>query len=195
MKRIGLTGGIGSGKSTVSRYLMEKGYPVLDADEIAKELLSAGSETLMELKEAFGEKTLLPDGTLDRKYVADLVFSDSSKKAILDKITHGKVLEEILLRASRLGEDAIVFIDAALLFEAGIDKYVDETWVVDAGDDVRIQRVMDRDGLSKAEIQKRINNQMNRRDRLKKANYVLDNSGSKESIYGQVNKLLEHLQE
>lgn len=195
MKLIGLTGGIGAGKSTVSRYLAEKGCVVLDADEIAKELLSPGSEMLLQVKAALGERVLKEDGSLDRKYVADLVFSHPSQKEILDRLTHGKVIEEIFSRAAKQGQDAIVVIDAALLFETGMDKYVDETWVVDVPDEVRISRVMERDGLSREEIQKRINNQMDRLERLKRADHILDNSKNKEEIYMHVNQLLNNLKE
>jgi dephospho-CoA kinase len=195
MKLIGLTGGIGAGKSTVSAYLKEKGYPILDADQIAKNLLRPGTETLGELLDVFGQDILFPDGTLDRNYLAKIVFADPKKKAELDRITHTKVIEVILNEAAAFPDDAVIFIDAPLFFEAGMDRFVAESWVVDAGDEMRIGRVMKRDTLTRDDIKKRIKNQMDRRERLKRADYVLDNSGSKENLYIQVNKLLEHLQE
>jgi dephospho-CoA kinase len=194
MKLIGLTGGIGAGKSTVSDYLKEKGYPILDADQTAKDLLRPGTETLGELIEVFGNDILFPDGSLDRNHLAKIVFSDPKKKAELDRITHAKVIEVILQEAAKFPDDAIVFIDAPLFFEAGMDRFVAESWVVDAGDEMRIGRVMKRDTLTRDDIKKRIRNQMDRRERLKRSDYVLDNSGSKENLYMQVNKLLEHLQ-
>ena len=195
MKLIGLTGGIGAGKSTVSAYLKEKGYPILDADQTARDLLRPGTETFDELVNAFGPDILFPDGSLDRNYLAKIAFSEPKKKAELDRITHTKVIEVILNEAANFPDDAIVFIDAPLFFEAGMDRFVTESWVVDAGDEMRIGRVMKRDTLTREDIKKRIRGQMDRRERLKRANYVLDNSGSKENLYMQVNKLLEHFQE
>lgn len=195
MKLIGLTGGIGAGKSTVTDYLRDKGYPVLDADQIAKELLQPGMDTLEVLKQEFGEEILKEDGSLDRKKMAEIAFSDPLQKAKLDRITHKKVIDVIRLRAETFPENAIVFIDAPLLFEAGIDQFTSENWVIDAEEETRIARVTARDPITREEVIQRINNQMDRCERLQKADFILDNSGSKLELYRQVNDLLNHLQE
>ena len=119
MKLIGLTGGIGAGKSTVSAYLKEKGYPILDADQTAKDLLRPGTETFDELVSAFGPDILFPDGSLDRNYLAKIAFSEPKKKAELDRITHTKVIEVILNEAAKFPDDSIVFIDAPAVFRGG----------------------------------------------------------------------------
>ncbi|MDD4583144.1 MAG: dephospho-CoA kinase [Eubacteriales bacterium] len=193
MKLIGITGGIGAGKSSVSDYLIKKGYVVLDADKVSKELLISGSPLLLHIRNLFGETILNQDGSLNRKVLSDIVFSNPVKKAILDKTMHGKILEIILDRLKNFSNEKVVFIDAALLFEANWDSYMDQIWVVDADVETRILRVINRDPLSREEVIKRMENQMERKERLKKADYILDNSKSKDELYKQVNELLNKL--
>ena len=154
MKLIGLTGGIGAGKSTVSDYLKQKGYPVLDADLVAREIVEPGTETLSELSRTFGEEILNPDRSLDRGALAKIAFSDPENKKKLDQIMHGKVIEILLSRAKAMTEEPVVFIDVPLLFETGMDRYMDQVLLVDADEDVRIQRVMERDGSSMEDVRK-----------------------------------------
>ena len=193
MKLIGITGGIGAGKSSVSDYLTKKGYVVMDADKVSKELLTPISPLLLHIQNIIGETILNQDGSLNRKALSDIVFSDPVKKAILDKTMHGKILEIILDRLKNFPNEKVVFIDAALLFEANWDSYMDQIWVVDADEETRIQRVINRDPLSREEVIKRMENQMERKERLNKADYILDNSKSKDELYKQVNKLLNKL--
>ncbi|MGI6752220.1 MAG: dephospho-CoA kinase [Anaerovoracaceae bacterium] len=194
MKLIGLTGGIGSGKSTVSEYLISKGCYVLDADEISREIVKPGSPVLERIAKTFGKDVIMADGNLDRKKVSSLVFSDKGKRKALDSIMHGEIIDIILDRAGKIfrdSPDAIVFIDAPLLFEAGVDQHTQQNWVVDTDDEIRISRVMRRSGFSREEVERRIANQMARKERLSRATHVLDNSGSKESLFAQIDRLLE----
>jgi len=207
MKIIGLTGGIGSGKSTVSNYLTEKGYHVLDADQIAREIVLPGSEMLIRLTAAFGDEIINEDGTLNRKKLAAIVFSDPEKKKTLDGLMHTEILELIHERILRYREKAetvaakgdpgkkyrVIFIDAPLLFETGLDKNVSEVWVIDADDETRIKRIMERDGLEREEILSRINSQMPRDEKNRRADVILDNTGDQESLYRQIDMLLERI--
>ncbi len=190
---IGLTGGIGAGKTTVSEYLKEKGYTVLDADLVAREIVEPGTETLLTLAETFGKDIIDPDGSLNRGRLADIAFSDSKQKKLLDRIMHGKVIKILLDRAKTMSDQQLVFIDVPLLFESGMDQYMDQVWLVDADDEVRILRVMDRDGSSREEVLNRIRYQLGRDEKKEKAHFILDNSGVKGSLYNQIDKILNIL--
>ncbi len=193
MKLIGLTGGIGAGKSTVSDYLKQKGYPVLDADLVAREIVEPGTETLSELSRTFGEEILNPDGSLDRGALAKIAFSDPENKKILDQIMHGKVIEILLSRAKAMTEEPVVFIDVPLLFETGMDRYMDQVWLVDADEDVRIQRVMERDGSSMEDVRKRIRYQSGRDEKIKRSDVVLNNCCDRDILYEQIDERLSEL--
>ncbi|MGI6727841.1 MAG: dephospho-CoA kinase [Anaerovoracaceae bacterium] len=193
MKLIGLTGGIGTGKSTVSDYLIQKGYRVLDADKVAKEIVSPNSEIFIQLKDTFGKEIVYEDGTLNRKKLADIIFSNPEKKAILDKLMHKKIIEVLLKKAISFSGEKVVFIDAPLLYESNLDLYLDKVWVVDADDEIRIQRVIQRDQLTREEIIKRIQNQMSRKEKLRRADCIINNSTNKVDLYKQIDKLLNEL--
>ncbi len=190
---IGLTGGIGAGKTTVSDYLKEKGYTVLDADLVAREIVEPGTETLLTLAETFGKDIIDPDGSLNRGRLADIAFSDPKQKKLLDRIMHGKVIKILLDRAKTMSDQQLVFMDVPLLFESGMDQYMDQVWLVDADDEVRILRVMDRDGSSREEVLNRIRYQLGRDEKKEKAHFILDNSGVKGSLYNQIDKILNIL--
>jgi dephospho-CoA kinase len=195
MKLIGLTGGIGSGKTTVSEYLIQLGYKVLDADQVAREILAPGGEPLKRLVEALGKDILLSDGSLNRKKVADMVFSDAHNKMILEKITHPEIIKILLERATALSDHRLVFLDAALLYETGLDKFTDLVWLVDAEDDLRIKRVIGRDGSSREHILLRIMNQQSREAKKERADKIIDNSGDRDFLYAQVDGLLNEIRE
>jgi len=196
MKVVGLTGGIGSGKSTVTEYLISKGFPVLDADKIAREIVLPGSEMLIRLTAVFGKEILTDDGSLNRKKLGEIVFSDAEKKKTLDGLMHTRILElihERILEIRETGKHTTIFIDAPLLFETGLDESADEIWVIDADDEIRIRRIMERDGLKREEILKRIRSQMSREERIMRADVVLDNAGEPEALYRQIDELLKKL--
>lgn len=194
MNVIGLTGGIGAGKSTVSDYLLDKGYIVIDADKIARALTDKGSDTLQALTAAFGEEILFADGSLDRKKLAGIVFSDGEKRLILEEITTKEVvriIEERLMQLQGEGCKGPVFVDAPLLFESGADKLTGAVWLVDADLDVRVARVMARDGASAEDVKRRIESQMDSEEKKVRSTDIIDNSKGKELLYRQVEQLLE----
>ncbi len=195
MKLIGLTGGIGAGKSTVSDYLKQKGYPVLDADMVAREIVEPGRPTLSELSHTFGEEILNPDGSLNRGALAKIVFADAHKKQLMDQIMHGRVIDILLNRAKAMTDEPVVFIDVPLLFETGMDFYMDQVWMVDAAEDLRIQRVMNRDGSSMEEVRKRIQFQSDRDEKIQKSHVILDNCCDKRILFEQIDERLRELWE
>ena len=193
MKVIGLTGGIGAGKSTVSSYLKEKGYLILDADAIAHEITAKGSPVLNQIADTFGREMILSDGTLDRKRLAAVVFSDAEKKLQLEELTTKQVVKIISDRVEELrkkDEYDIIFVDAPLLFEAGVDAMTDLVWMVTADDEVRIARVMARDRANREDVLRRIANQMNNDEKIRRSQEVIDNSKGKDELYQQIESLL-----
>lgn len=193
MKIIGLTGGIGAGKSTVSRHLAEKGFEIIDADKISREIVMPGMPALAELQEAFGAEIVNPDGTLDRKGLAALVFGDDEKRRILEEITTRRICEIVEKRVDELRNEAdgIAFIDAALLFESGADRLTDAVWAVDADQETRIARTAARDNAPREVIIARINSQMSREELLSRSDDIIDNSGSPEELAARIDELLE----
>ena len=193
MMVIGLTGGIGSGKSTVSDYLLRKGHAIVDADRIAREITEPGSPVLERLSAAFGPEIIDPNGNLDRKALGRIAFSDPEKKKRLDEITHGEILRRIERQVEEFQGD-LIFLDIPLLFETGLQRLADLVWVVDAEDEERIRRVRQRDGLSEEEIRNRIRRQMSREERCAKADKILHNSGAPEELYEQIDRLLGEIE-
>ena len=194
MKVIGLTGGIGSGKSTVSAYLRGKGYLILDADQIAHDITKKGSPVLQKLAEAFGQDILDEQGNLRRKELAAVAFSTHEKKERLEELTTTEVVRIISKEVARLRnqeEYDIIFVDAPLLFEAGVDKITDFVWMVSADESVRIDRVMMRDQVSRQAVLQRIANQMDNDEKIRRSQEILDNSKGKEELYQQVDALLK----
>lgn len=192
MKIIGLTGGIGTGKSTVSAYLAQKGCKIIDADLISHQMTEAGSPCLAEIRDAFGEDVFLRDGNLDRKKVGRLVFADATKKKTLEQIITRRVIEKTLriLQDCRAQQEALVVLDAPLLFECGMQRYTDETWLVVCRTETRLRRIAARDGLAEEDIQKRIANQMSTEQKEKLADYIIDNSRDLAWLYAQIDTLL-----
>lgn len=193
MKIVGLTGGIGSGKSTVSNYLLKKGYPIIDADKIAREIVEPNSKTLKKLVECFSDEILNYDGSLNRKALAQIAFFNQESKMKLDDIMLEeivRIIHEKVAFYSKLNNE-FVFIDAPLLFEAGLDKVSNEVWVVDTEDEMRIERVVKRDGMTRQEVLARLQKQMSREEKNKRATYILDNSTTQQALYEQIEKLLK----
>lgn len=193
MKVIGLTGGIGSGKSTVSAYLEKKGYSVIDADKMSHEITKKGSPCLEKLTEVFGSGILFQDGRLDRRKLGRMVFSDPLKKSALEELTTKAVAEDIKTEIGRFrerGNYAVIFIDAPLLFETGLDALTDAVWLVTAGDEERIKRIEERDGLSEDEIRARMDSQMSVSEKSERSDEIIDNSGRKEELYLHIERLL-----
>ena len=193
---IGLTGGIGTGKSTVSKYLEEKGCLILDADAISRKMTEKGMPALAEIAKAFGQNLILEDGNLDRASLGNIVFNNKEKLDTLQSIITEKVVEYINLEIKKLKSNnytGIVVVDAPLLFECNMQGIGDENWLVSVDLDTRLARVMARDGLSKEQILSRINNQMSQEDKEKLSHVILDNSGSLEELYAQIDMNLERV--
>lgn len=190
---IGLTGGIASGKSTVTALLKEKGAVIIDADKIAREIMSKGEPAWFEVLNYFGDEILNDDRSdIDRKKLASIVFSDKAKLEALNSITHPKIIEEIKRQVEEYKKAGkkIIVIDAALLIEAGLDKIVDEVWVVAVNEDVQLQRLVAREkDITKDEALKRIKSQMPLAEKLKFADRVIDNNSSIEETKNQVDKI------
>ena len=180
MTVIGVTGNIGSGKTTVSRLLAEEyGCFYLNADNIGRLVAEPGGEAYDELRSTFGHGYFLPDGTLDRPAMAELVFNDKAELERLNGIMHPAILRHIQQEIDTVHKAdpmQIVIVEAALLIEANYLGILDSLWLVWADDDVRLQRVMARDGISAEQAQARMNNQMPQQEKLKYARYVLHNN-------------------
>lgn len=195
---IGLTGGIGTGKSTVSDYLRKKGCIILDADEISRKMTEAGMPALLIIQNVFGNEVINTDGSLNRHKLGDIVFNDKDKLQKLQQIITTEVVDNINRKLSQLQSencDNIVVIDAPLLFECGMENIADENWLVITDMSIRIKRVKERDNLSEEQIIARINNQMSQEDKEKISDYILDNSGSLQQLYEQIDEKLERLKD
>lgn len=154
---IGLTGGSGSGKSSVAAALKKAGARVIDCDKIAHENMKRGGASYNEIVSAFGADILLENGEIDRKKLADIVFSDKKQLERLNKITHSRICGRVRELVNEGG--ALIVIDAPLLRQTGLDKLCGEVWITDAPYEARIRRVMERDGISLGEAEKRLKNQ------------------------------------
>ncbi|MHB9146422.1 MAG: dephospho-CoA kinase [Symbiobacteriia bacterium] len=192
---IGLTGGIATGKSTATAFLREAGIPVIDADEVARAVVEPGQPALAELAAAFGPSILLPGGSLDRKRLGDMVFGDAAARQRLNAITHPYIHQAIGVQTEALAATGTQFIvlDVPLLFESGLDRDVDRVWVVAASAAQQLARLMERDALSEAEARRRIESQMPLADKIRRADAVIDNSGSREATRTRLRYLLEAL--
>ena len=176
---VGVTGGIGSGKTEVCNIFESFGGQVLFADALAKDLTNTDSEIKQKLAKEFGSDIFKSDGTLDRSRMAGLVFEDKSLKTKLDKIVHPHVLALLKKEISSFKRQAnhpVLFVEAALLYEAGADEMLDYTIVVDAGEEERIKRLMRRDGTSRAHVLARMESQMPHEEKVKRADFVIQNS-------------------
>ncbi|MET9069187.1 dephospho-CoA kinase [Streptosporangium sandarakinum] len=193
MLKVGLTGGIGSGKSEVSRRLAALGAVVIDADRIAREVVEPGTEGLARVVEAFGAGILRADGTLDRPKLGSIVFSDPEKLAVLNGIVHPLVGARVAELQDRADADAIVVYDVPLLAENGLAPMYDVVVVVDAADDVRIARLVELRGMARQDAEARIAAQASREDRLKVADIVVPNEGSLEELAARVEEVWAEL--
>lgn len=194
MKIIGITGGIGSGKSTVAAYLSQRGFPVVDADQVARDLTFPDSPLVRALAETFGQEILLEGAVLDRKALARKAFGDAGLKQELDRITHGPILHEIRRRLSQYAAEGcrMAFVDAALLIETGLDKEVDEVWVVAADPAKRAARVSERDRITEDQVRSRMAVQLTDAQRADAADLVLENNGSIPDLLARVEERLKN---
>ncbi len=193
MLKIGLTGGIASGKSTVSDWLRNHNYHLIDADRIARDVVIPGSEGLRRIAAVFGDRILLEDGRLNRSKLGNLIFHNEDQRKNLNRMIHPLIRTEMrkqLKLLETLGAP-VVFLDVPLLFEGSFEGWTDKTIVVYATKDNQIQRLMTRNSLTKAEALSRINTQMPLEEKKKRASAVIDNNGTIRETEEQLVKLLK----
>ncbi|GAA3313989.1 dephospho-CoA kinase [Nonomuraea dietziae] len=193
MLRVGLTGGIGSGKSEVSRRLAERGAVVIDADKIAREVVEAGSEGLARVVAAFGEEILREDGSLNREKLGAIVFADSDRLAALNGIVHPLVGERVEELQRQAPDDAVVVYDVPLLVENKLAPMYEVVIVVDASDEVRLDRLTRVRGMSEQDARARIAAQASREERLGVADVVIPNEGTLEELDARVAQVWKRL--
>ena len=193
MLRVGLTGGIGAGKSEVSRRLAAQGAVIIDADAAARDVVAPGTEGLAEVTEAFGRDLLLPDGGLDRARLGDLVFADPEQRARLNAIIHPKVGERMAELEQAAGPGAIVVHDVPLITENGLASAYDVVVVVDVPPRTQIDRLVKLRGMTREQAKARIAAQATREQRLAIADMVVDNSSSLTELDRQVGDLWAEL--
>ena len=190
----GLTGGTGSGKSTVAEYLKEFGCTVVDADIIARSVTEKGSEVLKKLSDEFGQEIIDENGELIRKKLGSIVFQDSEKLEKLNEIMRSSLDEKFEKALRQASEERLygkVFFDAPTLFESKREHFVDRIWVVIADRNTRIERIMKRDGLSREEVEKRMQNQLPDDVKAARADVVIYNDGSLEELREKVRTALK----
>jgi dephospho-CoA kinase len=188
MYLIGLTGGIASGKSTVSKMLVSFGARLIDADQIAREIVEPYKPAWQDIVNKFGEKVLQADKTIHRAKLGDIIFSDKESKEYLNFVTHPRIKAEIKNQIARYSNEknAILILDIPLLYESGWDKTTDENWLVYVQQALQLHRLMARNQLSEKKAMDRINSQILLEDKMKHADYIIDNNGALEYTREQV---------
>jgi len=184
--RIGLTGGIGSGKSTVAAMFADLGAVVIDADQISRDLVAPGSAALAELEQAFGSQILRPDGSLNRGRLAELAFSSPNATARLNGIMHPRIAQESARRITAVQGAQIVLYDMPLLVETGQREVVDRVIVVDVPEQEQVRRAVDLRGMDRTDVERRMQAQASRQERLAVADFVIDNSQGLDQTRQQV---------
>lgn len=192
MITIAITGGIGSGKTQVTNYLISKGFTVVDADRMSREMTSAGGKAIPYIAEHFGASFILEDGSLDRAAMRDLVFKNPEKKKLLEEGTTKVVLEDIeaIKRERAESNDKALFFDIPLLFETGSEDDYDAVWVVTADYEVRKSRVMERDGIDPAIIDLIMDSQDGEQKKVQLADHVIYNNGTLDELRESVDRAL-----
>ena len=191
MRRIGITGGIGSGKSVVSRLLRIMGYSVYDTDSEAKRLMESSLEVVQKLSECFG-RDIYHNGRLNRGLLSSRVFGKSDKIVLLNSIVHPVVRFDFYRWSESLNEE-ICFVESAFLYESRFDELVDEVWTVTAPEELRISRVRQRSGLTEEEIKKRMAAQLSEEEKQRRAAHIIWNDGNV-SVIHRVLSLLKSLE-
>ena len=197
MKIIGLTGGIGSGKSTVARSLQKHGHPIVDAGHIAREIGEPGQPALAELTKEFGADILNTDGSLDRGLLASRAFENKETTQRLNNITHPRInqrTQELFDEARENGAEAVIY-DMPLLIDKGLHKDMDATIVVHAAEHVRLERLTTKRGLDVDDVRRRINAQIDDETRKQHADILLDNNGTEEDLTQQIAQAVDKIKQ
>lgn len=193
---VGITGGIGAGKGVAAEFFRKRGAAIIDADEIARELMQPGSRMLGEVVGEFGPGMLREDGSLDRRGLAKRVFGDSDAVRKLNAIAHPPIKDEIGRRINELrrgGGARVVFLVAPLLLEAGLGEAVDRVLVMRCEEEERVRRVMARDGISGEEVRQRMGAQMAAEEQAGRADWVVDSTGGRDEVYQRLQAIWAEL--
>ncbi|NLC66268.1 MAG: dephospho-CoA kinase [Clostridium sp.] len=192
--KIGLTGGIASGKTTVSTYAKEKGIRVIDADLVARDVLDRYPEILKYLKKQYGD-LIFDNEILNRKKLGDLIFTDIKKRKEYEKVIMPFIIHDIedKIKEFEKGPETLLIIDAALLFENSLDKEMDFNILVYLDEKTQIKRILKRDKISENQAIKRIESQMTLEDKKMKSDFIIDNSGDREYSYTQFDKIIKEI--
>lgn len=192
---IGITGGIASGKSTVTEFLRQQGYQVIDADQVVHELQEPGERLYQALLSTFGSSILQEDGRLDRPKLGAMIFGNPQLLAQSSQIQNQIIREELAGRRDLLAEtEDIFFMDLPLLFELQYEDWSDQIWLVDVTEETQLSRLMSRNALSQEEAEKRIAAQLSLREKRKRADVLIDNNGSLEATRQQIRDALQKLE-
>ena len=196
MMKIGITGGIGSGKSAASERLSELGAYVFDADKEAKKILTENEKIQKDLRNEFGTDVMDADNSINSKKLAEIAFSNEKNQSILNAIVHPYVFDAIDARYNQINEqdDVPIFIvDAALVYESGLDQHLDYVVVVSSQYGVRMSRALQRGTLKREEIQKRMDLQLPEESKVRMADFVINNNGDSDHLSRQVNKIYQEI--
>ncbi len=188
---IGITGGIASGKSTISLLLKKLGASIIDVDLIGREVVQKGEKAYNEIVKYFGEDILLLNGEINRKKLGDMVFSDKEKLHVLNGITHPEIIRRVVDKIKELKENGahVIVIDAAILFEMGLDKYCDSIWLIHIDKETQLNRLMERDRFVYLDAMNRIKSQYENEDKFGLADVIINNNKPLEVIEKEIKEL------
>ncbi|KAA8440406.1 dephospho-CoA kinase [Weissella paramesenteroides] len=197
MFKLGLTGGIATGKTTISNYLKTKGIPVLDADEYARKVVEPGTPGLTDIVNTFGKQVLQSDGSLNRKLLGQIIFNDMTARQTLNDITHPRIQQMMTDELQKLAKDKtpLVILDIPLLLENHNIAGADAIMVVTVPESIQLNRLMQRNNLTKEDAQGRIDAQMPLSEKEKLADFIVDNSGTIANTLTQVDKVIQKITE
>ena len=193
MKIIGICGTSGSGKSTICNYFQSKGHKVCDCDRLYSEIITPPSKCLDEIENCFGSSVICSDGKLNRKALAEIIFSSAEKREALNAITFSHIKKELFVMIENAKDEEFFFIDAPLLFESGIDKMCYKTLCVVAPREKKIERLCERDGLGKDFVSKRLNAQIKDEELIKLCDLVIVNDSDIKTLYNKADEILRSL--
>ncbi|KEA65374.1 Dephospho-CoA kinase [Marinobacterium lacunae] len=183
--KVGLTGGIGSGKSAAARLFAEMGVPIVDADVVAREVVEPGSAALSSIADHFGAELLLDNGQLNRARLREIIFDDAEQKRWLEALLHPLIRQRIVEQLSQQGHDYLILV-SPLLIESGQSQLVDLIVVVDVDEQTQLQRTISRDGVDRQQVERILAAQMPRQERCDRADYLIDNGGDFDQLRAQV---------
>lgn len=195
--KLGITGGVGSGKSFVCNYLKEKGLRVVSADELARNAVAPGTPAYDKIVDYFGTDILAADGTLNRKKLRGIITRDKKKKEMLEQFVHPEVFMQMdrEFKESIQRQDPVVAVEVPLLFETGMEVFFDYTLTISVNPEIRVDRVMARDRITREEAEALMKIQMPEAEKLKKSDFIIDNSGTRQETQTQVDRFYEKLKD